>query len=153
MPITLTAAKFRDMFPELECPADYTEPRINIAISIAAKFMNEQRWGTWFEYGLGLLTAHRITLTKKSQVEAEFGLIPGAAEGVLTSKSADKVSLSFDASSTVEEGGGFYNLTRYGQEWLRLAKMVGAGPLQVDAPSAQSGQSLYSGFAGQLYPF
>ncbi len=46
-------------------------------------------------------------------------------------KGVDGVSVSYDNGAIVENDGGNYNLTRYGRELLRLARIKGIGGLQL----------------------
>ena len=56
---------------------------------------------------------------------------------------------SYDTATASEEGAGFWNLTVYGQEYIRQARMVGAGPLTVNSDdSAIAGPGGLAAYAG-----
>lgn len=46
----------------------------------------------------------------------------GANSGVVSSKSVDKVSVSYDSSATMNPDAGFWNNTRYGAEFWQLIR-------------------------------
>lgn len=147
--MTVTAASFREMFAEFADAAKYPSPRIDAYITLAAKMMNAGRWGDLADYGAMLFVAHHVSLQAKRVRDSRFGKAPGQAGGIVNNKSVDKVSIGFDTQSTAEEGAGHWNLTAYGQEYIRMAKIVGMGPVQVGAPSDGEGASMYqSAYAG-----
>ena len=51
--------------------------------------------------------------------------------GVLTSKSVDKVSASYDVSGVIDPDAGFWNNTGYGREFYWWWSMSGAGGRQI----------------------
>jgi hypothetical protein len=51
--------------------------------------------------------------------------------GPVASKSIDKVSVSYDTAAAAMKDAGDFNLTTYGVRYLRIAKMMGAGGLQL----------------------
>ncbi|PSY57320.1 DUF4054 domain-containing protein [Escherichia coli] len=55
----------------------------------------------------------------------------GSTNGVQSSKSVDKVSVSYDISATLNPDAGFWNNTRYGAEFYQLITMFGAGGRQL----------------------
>ena len=145
--MTITAASLRAALPELVDATVYPDATIGFYIGLSAKLMDEGRWGDLFDYGQTLFVAHRLVLSGRRVEAAAFGGAPGEASGPISSKSIDKVSVSYDTSTASEENAGFYNLTSYGQEFFRLVRMIGAGPIQVGMPT--EGTSLYSGaYAG-----
>jgi hypothetical protein len=75
--------------------------------------------------------AHQLVLEKQAIAAALAGGDPGTKIGVVSSKSVGSVSVSFDVSSLVEEGAGYYNQTIYGMRFWRLAKAVSGGPIQI----------------------
>lgn len=83
------------------------------------------------DFALELWTAHQLVLEKQAVAAALSGGNPGTSIGVITSKSVGSVSVSFDVSSIVEDGAGYYNQTIYGMRFWRLAKAVSGGPLQI----------------------
>lgn len=149
--MTATPASIRALYPEFASTTTYSDAMINQWLTVATLQMNAGRWGDLLDYGVSLYVAHRLSLAAKNARAAQFGKQPGAATGPVTSKGADKVNISYDVRSVVEEGGGFWNLTTYGQEYIRQARLMGAGPLQVGAPTDGAGQSLFTGVYGGPY--
>lgn len=142
--MTVTAASFREMFTEFADAAKYPDVRLASFITLAGQMMNADRWGDLADYGAMLFVAHHVSLQAKRIKDARFGKVPGQASGIVNNKSVDKVSIGYDTQSTAEEGAGHWNLTAYGQEYIRLAKNMGIGPVQVGAPSEGDGVSMYS---------
>jgi hypothetical protein len=52
------------------------------------------------------------------------------AAGMVARKTVDKVSVTYDTASAMEEDAGHWNLTVYGTRFIRLARMVGTGGMQ-----------------------
>lgn len=142
--MALTSESFRAAYPEFKDSGAYPLAQIDLLIVLSGKMMNAERWGDLLDHGAGLFVAHSLALSARAAKDAEFGKIPGQASGIVTNKSVDKVSVGYDSSSVAEEGAGAWNLTTYGQQYIRLARLLGAGPVQVGVPSFAN-QSLYAG--------
>lgn len=65
------------------------------------------------------------TIATPAQIAAQ-----GVAQGILTSKSVGDVSASYSVLQGLE-GWGAFNLTKYGQQLITMAKTVGSGPAMV----------------------
>jgi len=124
----MDAATFKTIFPEFSATADAT---ITFFITVGNGLLNVERLDTSLEYGLALFTAHHVAIANKDSAAATAGAIPGTVGGVVTSKSVDKVSVSYDGTLGSYEGAGFWNQTNYGVRFYQLARMVGAGGYQV----------------------
>lgn len=122
--------KFRENFPEFASITNYPESMIEFWADIAALQLNQDRWGDMLTYGTQLYVAHQITLHKKNIASAAAGGAPGAS-GLLSNQSAGSVSVGIDTGSTTEERGGQWNLTNYGTQFLRLARIIGIGGVQL----------------------
>ncbi len=138
--ITLDAVTFRELFPEFRDVAAYTDPMVELWLEIAGKLHDADRWGNLIDYGAGLFVAHNLALSAMDGRAAAAGGAPGqAASGIVSSKSVDKVSVSYDTSGAAEAGMGAWNLTSYGTRYIRLVNLIGIGPIQVGAsPVIQS---------------
>lgn len=145
-----TVASFRLAFPELSDTDAFPDPMVQYRINVAARLMDAVRWGNLLDHGVHLYVAHHVSLAAQRARQAGTGKVPGGAQGIVQSKSVDKVSVSYDTASAAEDGAGFWNLTTYGQEWFRISRMVGAGPLQVSGPEDQVRSAAW---AGPLAPF
>jgi hypothetical protein len=66
-----------------------------------------------------------------SELQAQRGGVPGMNMGLVSSKSVNGVSISYNNGLAIEANGGFWNLTSYGMRFLYFAKMAGSGPVQI----------------------
>ena len=129
----MDAPTFRQDFPEFKDTIKYTDSQINFWLGIAVARLSACAWGTLYNQGLELLTAHYLSIAAQRAKVASVGGQPGAGVGgPVSAKSVDKVSLSYDVAVATIEGAGQYNLTTYGTQFYDLALMVGAGGLQVN---------------------
>lgn len=127
----ISASAFRTAFPAFADATAFPDALVNFWAGIADKSTNLERWGNLADLGAMLFVAHNISLEAKSSLDASFGGIPGAAEGAVSSKSASGVSISFDTGSSAEADGGAWNMTVYGQRYIRYLRLFGAGPIQI----------------------
>ncbi|MDU2046579.1 MAG: DUF4054 domain-containing protein, partial [Clostridium sp.] len=81
-----------------------------------------------------LFVAHYMTLNAADMRSSSVGGAGGANSGVQTSMSVDKVSVSYDASVTLNPDAGFWNNTRYGSEFWEYLMIFGAGAIQLGTP-------------------
>ena len=143
--MTITVQQLRADFPEFSSTTDYTNAAIQFWLDRAYEFLNVQRWGKHLDLGAELFTAHNIAIEARAVKDASHGGIPGSQVGPLNSKSIDKVSVSYDVGSGIELDAGHWNLTVYGTRFIRIARMMGAGPLQIGIGSVPTG-------SGQAWP-
>jgi hypothetical protein len=111
--------------------------------------VNEERWGALADTGVGLCAAHWLLASASALAASKKGALPGQSSGVLTSKSADGMSASYDNSSVMLEGAHHYNLTQYGIQFKDLARMMGAGPMYV---GIGAGTGVTGAWQGALQP-
>lgn len=78
---------------------------------------------------MGLYTAHYLTFAKSAAGGGNGGDNSGL--GQVSSMSVDGASVSYDTSSSSEEGAGSWNLTAYGRELWQLIQLFGAGARQI----------------------
>lgn len=117
---------FRTNFPEFTSATVYPDQVITFWSGLADKMLTVERWGDFLTEGLQLLTAHLLVLaTLNSTTPA--GTVPGRSTGLLSSQGVGGVSVSFDNAASLIEGGGHYNETIYGRQFLSLARIVGTG--------------------------
>lgn len=129
--MTVTASSFRTDFPEFASTTNYPDSLVTFWIGLAGKLHSEDRWGDVLDYGIELFVAHNLVLERQAAKSAATGAVPGVASGAVAQKTVDKVSVSYDTASAMEPGAGHWNLTTYGQRWIRLVSMFGAGGLQL----------------------
>ncbi|KAA1194849.1 DUF4054 domain-containing protein [Photorhabdus heterorhabditis] len=127
-----TVEQFRTDFPEFSDETHYPNAAINFYLSQADKLLDQCRHGEQFVYLAELFTAHYVELRGKTIAGAAIrGSVNTAGGGVLTSKSVDKVSMSYDTSGIINSDAGFWNNTAYGREFFWWWSMFGAGGRQL----------------------
>lgn len=89
-------------------------------LSDAQQEISQARWGRLFERGVLALAAHLLRLS----LWATEG--NGGANRNVASESAGELSVGY-ATPTITGTDADYQLTAYGQEYLRLRKLVGLG--------------------------
>jgi hypothetical protein len=129
--LIITAAQFRRVYREFADTNLYPDSAVNYWLAVASLMLNPCRWDNMLPLGAALYAAHNLVLEVKAQSTALAGGWPGVSKGAITSENAGAVSISYDNSKTLEEDGGHWNLTEYGVRFLRMAKMFGAGPIQI----------------------
>ncbi|WP_336818105.1 DUF4054 domain-containing protein [Cedecea sp. MMO-103] len=127
-----TPEKFRADFPLFADATKYPTLMIQARLSLADVLMSESRFGEEiFPYVVGLFVAHYMALHAADSRSSAAGASGGVNNGVQTSKSVDKVSVSYDASSTLNPDAAFWNNTRYGSEFWEYLMIFGAGAIQL----------------------
>lgn len=121
---------FRTAFPEFLSNTDFPYDTIEFWLDIATETLPASRWGSLFDVGCYLWTAHHLVMSRRD-VQAASGGLPGTVKGPLTAQAVDKVSASYDASSVALTGGADFNTTTYGVRFLRLARLMGTGGVQL----------------------
>lgn len=131
MATEFTIAQFRLDFPEFASTTTYPDAMINFWYGMADAMLNVTRWGDLRIYGLSLLVAHNISLAAVDIEDAAVGTAPGRSSSIVGSESVGGVSVSMDTSASLENNAGQYNETRYGRQYIRLARQVGIGAIFV----------------------
>lgn len=127
----MTPDQFREDFPEFSDDVKYSTPVVEFWLTVSTSLVNSCRWGILTDQGIELCTAHHLVLAARDEQASDVGGIPGQMTGPLSSKAVDKVSASYDTGAATIDDGGFWNLTTYGVRYLTLAKMMGAGGIQL----------------------
>lgn len=127
----MTPDQFREVFPEFADTVKYSDASIEFELTIAASLVNPGRWGVLTDQAIGLCTAHFLVLGTRDEATAAVGGTPGQVTGPLSSKAVDKVSASYDTGAATIDDAGMWNLTTYGVRFLTLARMMGAGGMQL----------------------
>lgn len=129
--MSLSPDQFRTDFPEFADTAMYSDSLITFWATTATSLVDPVRWGTLADMAQELVTAHHLALAARDQAAADTGGVPGQISGPLSSKSVDKVSASYDTGAASLRDAGMWALTRYGVQYLQLARMFGAGGIQL----------------------
>lgn len=127
----MDATTFRTTLPAFASEVAYPDATVNLWLAAAKLMVNADRWMEMTDTGIALVTAHYLVLESRSQAAASRGGTAGEMNGPTSSKSVDKVSVSYDTSAATIEGAGAWNLTSYGVRYLTLARMFGAGGIQL----------------------
>lgn len=127
----MTPSDFRTYFPEFSDTTKYPDSQIDFWMTVAGSLVDPDRWGVLTDQGVSLVTAHHLAVASQDQAVASAGGTPGEVKGATASKSVDKVSVGYDTKSVTIDGAGFWNMSKYGIRYLTLARMFGAGGLQL----------------------
>lgn len=127
----LTVQQFRELFPSFN-EDQYPDLAVESRIELAELFFSKKIWKPEKVriHAVGLYTAHYLA-AYGSASSGGSGKTAGSAMGVVSSKSVDGASISYDTGSTVEQGAGFWNSTPYGRELYQLMRVFGAGAVQL----------------------
>jgi hypothetical protein len=150
MPIP-TVDQFVEDFKEFADEALYPQETVQYWLDVAG-LMLTGRWDdcyvgrntnsvkTMLYLGAELFAAHNMALAGRDLAAAKNGGGAGIASatgaGAVAAKAVDQVSISYDVQATAVSGAGAYNLTTYGTRFIQMARMVGAGGLQVGFQNA-----------------
>lgn len=139
----VTAAQFRTDFPAFANVSQFPDAQVQRFLDVSGCLINLNRWGCLATMGMELITAHFLTLQSYFIAKnAGMPYPPGMATGIPTSKSVSKVSVGSDISSFMVDGGGPWNYTVYGQQYLWWAMLVGTGgyeTLMLSYPGQETG--------------
>ncbi len=127
----ITSSTFRTDFPEFESKVKYPDTMIDFWLKIADKMILLERWDEMKDFGVELFTAHQITISKANLNAEAVGGLAGQNLGPANSKSVGEVSVGYDTNMSMEANAGHWNLTTYGKQFIRMARMFGAGAVQL----------------------
>lgn len=122
---------FRAAFPEFADITRYPDAQINFWAALATAQVDANRWGTQAPLGIQLYVAHEITLAAQNAKTGAIGGVPGGASGPASSKTVGSVTVAYDTQQAAEKDAGYWNLTTYGKQFIRLARLFGAGVVQL----------------------
>ncbi len=124
---------FRQSFPVFADQDVYPTAQFNFWLKFSKKMMDECRWADLYDEGQMLFVAHYLVLYAREvdAVNNSGAEYAGQVQGVETSKSVDKVSVSLDVSKIMFDDAGHWNLTTYGIQFYQLMQMVGMGGIQL----------------------
>lgn len=123
--------RFRQSFPEFGDFSVYPDELICFWSNVAELQVRECIWKKMWCTGVMLYTAHEVTLAVQNINAANVGGTPGLSGGVPNQKTVGAASIGYDSQANSEKDGGYWNLTNYGKQFLRLVKIFGAGATQL----------------------
>ena len=137
--MAITVAQFRANFPMFSDTTRYPDQEVSFWLSVAGLMLNTGRWPTTpgangqslLDIGTSLFVAHNLTLDLQATQRGNLGGPPGVQVGALASVGANGASVSYNTTIGVDVNDGQYNLTVFGLRFIQLAKMIGAGPIQL----------------------
>lgn len=129
--LTLDIPLFRTEFPEFSDVVAYPTPMISFWATLAEHQVRKQVWCDQWQTGVKLYTAHEITLAAQNAKAGAIGGVPGTSGGVANTKTVGSVSVGYDSTVTSEKDAGYWNLTNYGKQFIRLARLFGMGAIQL----------------------
>lgn len=130
-PLLPTNDQFRADYPEFEDKIRFPDASVNFYLAMADNLLNQDKFGDMFVNLAELMTAHYVELRARRTAAAKRGALNTSGGGVATSKSVDKVSVSYDVSSIIDPNAGFWNNTDYGREFFWWWEKFGAGGRQL----------------------
>lgn len=127
----MTVWQFRELYPSFT-EALYHDFAVETRLALGEEFLSEKVWRKVpvRTHAVGLYTAHYLAAYGSASAGGS-GRSDGSGMGVVSSKSVDGASISYDTGSTVEQGAGFWNSTPYGRELWQLMRVFGAGAIQL----------------------
>lgn len=127
----LDESSFRESMPMFADVSLYPSAQFNFYLNMGKKLLPESCWDDLLDEGLTFYVAHYLTLYERSMLANDVGGDVGKVVGNETSKSVDSVSKSMDVSSVSLTDAGHWNQTTFGIQFLQLARMIGAGGIQL----------------------
>lgn len=128
---TVTIAEFREAFPTFTQEL-FPDPAVQLRLDLGEAFIDPKLIGDeeiW-SHMVKLYAAHYLAVAG-SAASGGSGTGAGAGMGVVSSKSVDGASISYDTSSTAIADAGLWNATAFGRELLSLLRVFGAGAIQL----------------------
>ena len=126
-----TVDQFRADFPEFADDTKYPDSQVSFWLAFAYQMLNPNRWMQILDIGAELFTAHNLVLEVTAVAQAQNGAPPGTVVGPVNARAVDGVSVSYDTASGVEMDAGHWNMSSFGTRFIRICRMMGAGPIQV----------------------
>jgi hypothetical protein len=128
-----TVAGIRLLFPEFSDSSTYPNFELQMWIDLAPSFLNPCVYTdpNVLDYVTKLWVSHNVILSQTDQSASAIEAIPGQINAPTTAKTVDKVSKSMAAQLVTIGDGGMWNSTSYGIRFFQLAKMWGAGGIQL----------------------
>jgi hypothetical protein len=140
--VPVSVKVFRDNFQEFSDPAAYPDEAVQFWLDAAYVDLGgapllpspcvpatQGRFGAHLDLAAELFTAHMLVLGRRNVIESSFSRVPGAAVGLVSSRSVDKVSVSYDFSMISEKGAGFWAMSQYGLRFFWLLRQHCLGPV------------------------
>ena len=150
-----TAAQFLADYPKFDTSQDTDTNALQISpesiqywLNMAVLLLNQSRFGTMYYMACELFIAHNVAL----EAWAEQGgdqTPPGISKGMIAGSSSGDVTVTYNNLAVLELDAGHWNNTVYGTRFIKLCRLVSAGPLQVGGgclggPAAWAGIPIFN---------
>jgi len=146
--MAVTVQNFRANFPAFASTVKYPDSSITFWLTYAYLLLPARRWMNLIDLGAQLFVAHNVTLDQGlSAAEGANGAPSGMTVGPVVSKSVGDLTIAYDVGVGVNEQDGHWSLTNYGTRFVKMARQIGSGPIQVGIGIVPPGQ-----FGGVYYP-
>lgn len=129
--MTFDIGAFRTAFPEFASNVTYPTEQIQFWVNLAQLQVDKCVWKRAWNTGVSLYVAHEIALSALNARAASFGGTPGVSGGIANTKTVGSATVGYDTVSTAEKDAGYWNLTNYGKQFIHLARIFGAGCIQL----------------------
>jgi Protein of unknown function (DUF4054) len=127
----VNAQQFRADYPEFGSSTMFPSTQIEYWLNVAYSFLNSDRWGNQLPIGIELYVAHNLSLEAKAQLDAKDNGVPGYSPGLVIAKTVGPVGIKYENKITQEKDSGHWGFTIYGLRFIRMARLMGAGPMQI----------------------
>lgn len=127
----MDVAEFRTEFPEFSDTSVYPSTMILSKSFVAELQVLECTWKRMRPYAVKLYVAHELTISSQNVKAAKVGGVPGTSGGIANTKTVGSVTVGYDSNTSTEKDAGWWNRSTYGQEFIRLARIFGAGAIQL----------------------
>lgn len=130
-----TLGDFLSVYPQFASVVP--EVVIQMYIDLAHASIKQARYHDYWQVCIGFFVAHFVTLwlqgTANAGSPAAQVVAAGQSRGLVTSESADGLSVSTDYSTIASDLDGWaaWKLTIYGQKLATIAKLLGKGGMMV----------------------
>lgn len=118
----MTPSEFKVIYPEF---ASVPDAEVQAQLDKSDEYFNVCLWGGWLSEGISNLVAHWLTLAEYRKKLAAAGGNGMASAGL--SKKVGDLSITNSEALLLSRQSNPYMSTTYGQEYWRLAKVVGSG--------------------------
>lgn len=150
--MAVTIDGFRGAFPVFQDPLNFPDPEVQFWLDLGTKLLSAERWADLLDYGLQLFMAHNLATEFAATNAGANGGVIGGIVGPVTSAAVDKVSYSRDPQGAMDPKNGHWNLTIWGLKYIKLVRLVGAGPIQVGVSVGDTNWPQFPGWPGVVLP-
>lgn len=138
-PPPITVAYLRSVFPEFASAVKYPDEQVNFWLMYAAIFLPRHRWRQAIGLGTLLFVAHNLVLGGLAAAEGAKGAPPSMTVGPIVSKTVGDLTINYDAALGMLEQDGHWSMTSYGTRFVKLARQMGNGWVQIGIGHAPIG--------------